>query len=51
MLSIFKTTDAGLERLDDFEPGAWIDLVSPTDEELLIARDTARLVLGAPNPF
>lgn len=27
---------------------AW---VIPTDEELLIARDTARLVLGHPNPF
>ncbi len=35
MLAIFKSTPTGLERLKDFEPGAWIDLVSPTEEELL----------------
>jgi magnesium transporter len=34
MLAIFKTTLEGLERLDEFVPGSWIDLVSPTDEEL-----------------
>ncbi len=35
MLSIFKTDLSGaLVELEDFEPGAWIDLVSPTDEEL-----------------
>jgi magnesium transporter len=34
MLNIFKTTEAGFGRLDDFQPGAWIDLVAPTDEEL-----------------
>jgi acetate kinase len=33
---------------DDSRLHAW---VIPTDEELLIARDTARLVLGAPNPY
>jgi acetate kinase len=33
---------------EDARIHAW---VIPTDEELLIARDTARLVLGAPNPF
>ncbi len=40
MLSIFKTTPSGLERLEDFEPGAWIDLVSPTDEELSRVAET-----------
>jgi magnesium transporter len=35
MLAILKTTPTGLERLEHFEPGAWIDLVAPTDEELL----------------
>jgi magnesium transporter len=34
MLAILKTTPTGLERLEQFEPGSWIDLVSPTDEEL-----------------
>jgi len=34
MLAIFKTTPTGLERLEQFEPGSWIDLVNPTNEEL-----------------
>jgi magnesium transporter len=34
MLAILKTTERGLERLEEFEPGSWIDLVSPTEEEL-----------------
>lgn len=34
MLAILKTTPTGLERLEQFEPGAWIDLVNPTNEEL-----------------
>jgi magnesium transporter len=34
MLAILKTTPTGLERLEEFEPGSWIDLVSPTAEEL-----------------
>jgi magnesium transporter len=34
MLAILKTTSAGLKRLEEFEPGSWIDLVSPTEEEL-----------------
>lgn len=34
MLAILKTTLTGLERLEGFEPGSWIDLVSPTEEEL-----------------
>ncbi len=34
MLAILKTTPTGLERLEKFEPGSWIDLVSPTVEEL-----------------
>jgi magnesium transporter len=34
MLAILKTTPAGLKRLEEFEPGCWIDLVSPTVEEL-----------------
>ena len=34
MLAILKTTPAGLKRLEEFEPGSWIDLVTPTAEEL-----------------
>jgi magnesium transporter len=34
MLAILKTTPTGLERLEQFEPGSWIDLVNPTNEEL-----------------
>jgi magnesium transporter len=34
MLAILKTTETGLERLGEFEPGSWIDLVGPTEEEL-----------------
>jgi magnesium transporter len=34
MLAIFKTTPTGLTRLEEFEPGSWIDLISPTEEEL-----------------
>jgi magnesium transporter len=35
MLAIIKSTPNGLERLEEFEAGSWIDLVSPTEEELL----------------
>lgn len=34
MLAILKTTPTGLTRLEEFEPGSWIDLVNPTEEEL-----------------
>ena len=34
MLAIIKTTPSGLNRLREFEPGSWIDLVGPTEEEL-----------------
>ena len=34
MLAILKTTPTGLKRLEEFEPGSWIDLVNPTVEEL-----------------
>jgi len=34
MLAILKTTPTGLERLEELEPGSWIDLVDPTPEEL-----------------
>lgn len=39
MISIYKTMsehDTGLEKLDDIKPGCWINVVSPTDQEILL---------------
>jgi magnesium transporter len=44
MLAILKTTPTGLERLEEFEPGSWIDLVGPTEEEL----ERVSVALGIP---
>jgi len=45
MLAILKTTETGLERLEEFEPGSWIDLVSPTEEELRRVSDELNIPL------
>lgn len=34
MLSIHKTVDGKMTRLDDFQPGCWVSLTHPTEEEL-----------------
>lgn len=35
MLEIFKTTiDGKLEKIDDFQQGCWINLISPSDSEI-----------------
>lgn len=34
MLSIYKTTEKGLERLDTMVNGAWVNVVDPTPEEI-----------------
>lgn len=47
MLNILKTTPGGLERLQEFEAGAWVDLVSPTQEEL----ERVAAALAIPLPF
>lgn len=40
MLQIFKSTDSGLTTLDQVEDGAWINLVSPNEQEILsISKD------------
>ncbi|GKX68748.1 magnesium transporter CorA family protein [Inconstantimicrobium mannanitabidum] len=39
MLNIYKTTsetNATLEKLNDIKPGCWINLIAPTDEELIL---------------
>jgi magnesium transporter len=45
MLAILKTIETGLERLEEFEPGSWIDLVSPTEEELRRVSDELNIPL------
>ena len=47
MLSILKTTPQGLERIQEFESGAWVDLISPSQEEL----ETVAEALAIPLPF
>ncbi|AKB50094.1 Magnesium and cobalt transport protein CorA [Methanosarcina barkeri str. Wiesmoor] len=40
MLQIFKSTDSGLTTLDQVEDGAWINIVNPNEQEiLLISKD------------
>jgi len=34
MLNIYKTIDNSLYEIDDFENGAWINLIDPTEDEL-----------------
>lgn len=34
MRQIFKTFDTGLEQIDTFEEGAWINLINPTPQEI-----------------
>lgn len=39
MLNIYKTTsetNTSLEKLNDIKPGCWINLIAPTDEELIL---------------
>ncbi|GAB4252264.1 MAG: magnesium transporter CorA family protein [Thermoleophilia bacterium] len=47
MLNVLKTKPAGLERIEDLEPGSWIALVDPTDEEILRVHEA----LGVPMEF
>ena len=45
MLAILKSTESGLERLEKFVPGSWIDLVSPTGAELRRVSDELSIPL------
>jgi len=46
MITIYKSTDAGLEQLDDVVSGCWIHVVDPTTDEI------ERLInLGVPQDF
>lgn len=38
MYLIYRSTATGLEVTDTFEPGCWINVVAPSEEELLILR-------------
>lgn len=50
MLNILKTTADGLERVQDYEAGAWIDLVSPTVEELAVVSKALAIPLSFLQP-
>ncbi len=45
MLAIFQTAPTGLTRLEEFEPGSWINLVNPTEEELQRVSDGLQIPL------
>ncbi len=47
MLNILKSAPDGLERIQDYEAGAWIDLIGPTEEELVQVSEA----LAIPLPF
>ena len=34
MLTIYKTTEQGLEQIDSMANGAWIKVIDPTPEEI-----------------
>jgi magnesium transporter len=46
MITIYKTTDQGLERIPEISRGCWIDVVDPTTEEI-----AELLELGVPQEF
>lgn len=34
MIELYRTTERGLERVDEFSPGCWVNVVAPTPEEV-----------------
>ncbi|MDD6769933.1 MAG: magnesium transporter CorA family protein [Inconstantimicrobium porci] len=50
MLSIYKTkseADSTLEKLKDIEHGCWINLISPTEEELILVHKKTNIPMEA----
>lgn len=48
MLNIYKTfneNDQSLIKLNDIEPGCWINLIAPTEEELLLVHNRTKISL------
>ncbi|MGI6076749.1 MAG: magnesium transporter CorA family protein [Fastidiosipilaceae bacterium] len=43
MLEIFKTINNTVERLDEIEPGCWINMVDPTRDELEYVEETTQV--------
>ena len=39
MLKVFKTSENGVLKIDDFEVGCWVAMTNPTAEELRIVAD------------
>jgi magnesium transporter len=46
MITIFKTTEAGLEQVEDVVAGSWVNVVDPTTDEIERLRN-----LGVPQDF
>lgn len=48
MLNIYKTTsesDTTLEKLNNIQPGCWINLIAPTDEELILVNKKTNIAM------
>ena len=43
MLNFYKTQDGRLAQVDGLEPGCWVSLVTPTEEELAQVRDALEI--------
>lgn len=37
MISFFKTAGSSIRAVDEYEPGCWINMINPTEEEILTA--------------
>ena len=45
MIRVFRTTDVGIKKFTDIEPGSWIALTDPTVEELRSVSERYRIDL------
>jgi magnesium transporter len=45
MLNIYKSTENEIVDLDKIEKGAWVNLVNPTDEEILTVSNSLKIPL------
>lgn len=47
MISIYKTLEENnqttLQKIDNIEPGCWINIVAPSDQELLLISKKANI--------
>lgn len=43
MLEIFKTGDNGVQRLESFENGVWVNLIAPTEDEINMVSEATKI--------